>query len=406
MSSTGLNRSLSLPLLIFYGVGTILGLGIYVLVGKISGEAGMLSPFAFLIAAILAGFTGLSYGELSSRIPKSAGEVNYVDKAFGNFGLSTSVGWLIIISAIISTSTVVNGYVGYTQIFLDWPPWLIITLITTILGGVAVWGIRQSAFLITIITIIEILGILIVVYAGADHLSSFPSRWPELLPAFKWSDWEAIAAGTFLAFFTFIGFEDLVNVSEEAKNPERDMPKAIIISLVILTFLYMVVALIANFALSQTALDQSDAPLADIVAEQGSFYPRVIGIVSLVAIVNGVLVQIIMCSRVAMGMAKIGMAPSIMKDINPSTQTPLKGTIMIVAVILALALLFELEGLAKATNYVLLLVFMFVNLSLIVIKRRDPDPEGVRTFSPIVPYLGFIFSLVVFSVELISNFTN
>ncbi|MBD3636352.1 MAG: amino acid permease [Crocinitomicaceae bacterium] len=411
MQTNKLKKDLTLPLLIFYGVGTILGLGIYVLIGKIGGEAGMLSPFAFLIAAILAGFTGVSYGELSARIPKSAGEVNYMDAAFGKFTLSALVGWLIVISAIISTSTVVNGYVGYVQIFVEWPSWQIITLFTLILGGVAIWGIKESALLIMVVTIVEVIGIVIVIVVGSDHLTSVPEKLPELLPGFVFSDWQAIAAAAFLAFFAFIGFEDMVNVSEEARNPQRDMPRAIIISLVILTVLYILVALISVMALSQEQLDQSEAPLADIVAEYGDFYPEMVGLIGLVAIINGVLVQIIMCSRVMYGMARDTtygkhMAPKILGKVNPKTRTPIWGTLLTVCLVLLLALNFELEWLARATNYVLLVVFIMVNLALIRVKRKDPKPNGVRVYPLLIPWLGFIFSLAVLIMEVLSNFIS
>jgi len=128
-------------MLIFYGVGTILGLGIYVLLGKIAGEAGMMAPFSFLFAALIAAFTGISYGELSARIPKSAGEVNYVHRAFNQKYLSMLVGWLIILSAIVSTATVVNGYVGYVHVFVEIPDYLIISGMILILGSIAIWGI-------------------------------------------------------------------------------------------------------------------------------------------------------------------------------------------------------------------------------------------------------------------------
>lgn len=299
-----LKQTLSLSLLIFYGVGTILGLGIYVLLGKVGGEAGMLAPFAFLVAAILAGFTGLSYGELSSRIPKSAGEVNYVDKAFGKKFLSMAMGWLIVLSAMVSTATVVNGYVGYVHVFVEIPDWIIIVAITSILGAVAAKGISESAILITVITIIEIAGLFLVIFIAGDNLASFSARWEEFIPSATASDWEKILLGAFLAFFTFIGFQDMVNVAEEAKNPKKDMPIAIMVSLIILTVLYIVVAVIAGLGLTPEELNQSEAPLADILAKEGENYPKIISAIGLIAIVNGVLVQIVMSARVLYGMAE------------------------------------------------------------------------------------------------------
>lgn len=391
----GLKRSLSLSMLIFYGVGTILGLGIYVLLGKIAGEAGMLAPFSFLIAALIAAFTGISYGELSARIPKSAGEVNYVDRAFDKRYLSMLVGWLIVLSAIVSTATVVNGYVGYVHVFVEIPAWAIISGIILLLSGIAVWGITESAITITIITTIEIIGILLVIVVSGDNLAAFPERWREIVPGFNAADWEHIMLGAFLAFFTFIGFQDMVNVAEEAKNPKKDMPRAILISLGILTFLYLIVSTIAALGLTPEELDKSDAPLADILAREGEHYPKIISGISLVAIINGVLVQIVMIARVLYGMAEKDMAPKLFGKVNATTRTPIWSTVLGAGVILALALLFDLESLAEATNYILLTVFIMINLALWVIKRRDEAPEGVRTYPLAVPVMGVALNVAV-----------
>jgi amino acid transporter len=398
----GLKRELGLTMLIFYGVGTILGLGIYVLIGKISEQAGMLSPFAVFVSAIIAGFTGLSYSELSARIPKSAGEVNYVEAGFSNKYLSTLVGWMIVLSAMISTATVVNGYVGYVQVFVNWPGYIIIILIVLGLGTVAAWGIRESAILIAVITLVELSGILLVIIVGADKLAIIPENLDQLIPSGDIDQWRGIAAASFLAFFAFIGFEDMVNISEEARNPVRDMPRAIIISFLILSVLYILVALIANLSMSQNELGASSAPLADIVAAKNPGYAKLASSISLVAIVNGVLVQIIMCARVMYGMAEIKMAPAFLHEVHPKTRTPLNGTLLTVIVVLLLALNFELENLAKATNFVLLSVFMIVNLALISIKRKDPAPQGLKSLPYLVPLCGFIFSLLIMLLELIS----
>lgn len=390
-----LKRSLSLPMLIFYGVGTILGLGIYVLLGKVAGEAGMLAPFSFLFAAILATFTGMSYGELSARIPKSAGEVNYVDEAFNKKYLSILVGWLIVISAIVSTATVLNGYVGYVQVFVEIPDWVIITVFTLILGGIAIWGITESAVTITIITLIEVAGIFLVIFIAADNLQALPERGHELIPSLRFKDIQLISLGAFLAFFTFIGFQDMVNVAEEAKNPKKDMPRAILISLAILTFLYIIVAVIAALGLTPEELDKSEAPLADILAKEGEGYPKIISAIGLVAIINGVLVQIVMIARVLYGMGEKNMAPDFFSTLNPKTRTPIWSTILSTGFILVLALLFNLESLAKATNYILILVFIVINLALWKIKLKEKHPAEVTTYPLAVPILGFFLSIAV-----------
>jgi len=236
---------------------------------------------------------------------------------------------------------------------------------------------------------------LLVIFIAGDNLAAFPERWREMVPGFNLSDWRHIMLGAFLAFFTFIGFQDMVNVAEEAKNPERDMPRAIIISLAILTFLYLLVSTIAGLGLTPQELDRSEAPLADVLAKEGSGYPQIISGISLIAIINGVLVQIVMIARVMYGMAEKNMAPQLFGKVNATTRTPIWSTVISAVVILVLALLFNLESLAEATNYILLTVFLLINLSLWVIKRRDKAPDGVRSYPLAVPVIGFFLNLGV-----------
>jgi amino acid transporter len=395
-----LKRSLSFPLLLFYSTGTILGLGIYVILGKIAGHAGMFTPLAFIVSAILVIFTAFSYSELSARIPKSGGAVNYVDSAFNKPTLSRIIGWLLVASAIISTATVLNGYVGYVHEFANIAPWIIISVVIIALSGVAIWGITQSAAAITVITIIELLGIFLVIFIAGDNLSQLPARISEFVPTFEINVWRGILMGAFLGFFTFIGFEDVVNVAEEAKNPQKNMPRAIMGSLLILTILYVIVATIAVLGLSAQELKTSSAPLADVLAQKGPSYPLIISFIGLIAIINGVMVQIVMNARVLYGMAQRKLAPQIFGKLNRKTRTPIWATIFSSGIILALALMFNLEALASATNYILLTVFIFINLALIVLKKRDPKPSGVKSYSVAVPILGFMFTIAILVFQL------
>lgn len=154
------------------------------------------------------------------------------------------MGRLLVSSAVISTATVLNGYVGYVHVFAEIPPWIIITTITTVLSLIAIRGITQSAATITVITLTELVGIVLVIVLAGDNLASFPARIDEFIPTFDPEARKGIMLAAFLAFFTFIGFEGVVNVAEESKHPERDMPRAIIWSLVILTVLYVIISII------------------------------------------------------------------------------------------------------------------------------------------------------------------
>jgi APA family basic amino acid/polyamine antiporter len=140
----GLRRELSLPLITFYGLGTILGAGIYVLVGKVAGAAGMYAPLAFVVAAVVAAFTAFTYAELAARHPFSGAEAVYVQEGLGRRELSTLVGLLIVFAGLVSSATLVIGFVGYLEVFVSLPETLVILVVVLALTALALWGILQS----------------------------------------------------------------------------------------------------------------------------------------------------------------------------------------------------------------------------------------------------------------------
>lgn len=377
----------------------MLGLGIYIFVGQVIGTAGMLTPISFIVAAIVALFSGFSFGELAGRIPKSAGEMNFVHRAFNIKWLSALIGWLIVLSGMVSTATAMNGYVGYVHVFAQIPTWIIIVGIMLILGTIAAWGITESAIMMVIFTILDISALLFIIYLTGDILTTLPAHIDEMVPSFTWGDWGAIGSAAFLAFYMFIGFEDMVNVSEEVKDPGQNMPRGIPIALIIVGIIYLVVTTIA--VLAPAALANSDAPIAALLRSQAPDFVKIVSIVPLVTIVNGVLAQIVMGSRVLYGMAEKQMAPKIFHRVNSTTRTPLWSTLFMAVVVVVLALSFSLAALGKATVYILIVVFILCNLSLVIIKKKDPNPENVRTYPMAVPVIGTILSIGVLVMEII-----
>jgi len=397
---TTLKRGLSLPLLTFYGLGTIIGAGIYVLIGEVAGHAGLYTPIAFLLASLLAAFSAFSYAELSARFPVSAGEAVYLQHAFGVRHLSRLVGFMIVAIGLVSSATLVNGFVGYFQIFLAWPDELIITLLVVTLGGVAVWGITQSAWVAMVTTLVEIGGLLLVIWVARDNLATLPTELPTLLPPLELTVWFGVMAGAFVAFYAFIGFEDIVNVAEEVKRPTFTLPLAIILSLVISTLLYMVISVVAVLTVPAGALAGSEAPLALVYQMATGEAPHFITVISLAAVINGALIQVVMASRVLYGMAEQGWIPDWFGRVHPVTRTPLQTTLLVTAVILILALLLPLLTLANITSLITLSVFSLINLSLLRVKRRDPHPEGVYTFPFWLPLLGLLASVGMILLQL------
>lgn len=385
-----LKRTLSLPLVTFYGLGTILGGGIYALIGKVTQYAGMHIGVVFLLAALIASFTAISYAELSSRLPLSAGEAYYVKTAFNQNWLAGLVGWMVVFTGIVSSATLVHAFAGYLKVFVPIPHWLSFIGIIFILGGLAAWGIRISAMVAMLITLIEIGGLLLVIFITGDSLKQLPSHWQQLIPiSLSFKEWSGILVGAFLAFYAYIGFEDMVNIAEEIKNPAKTLPIAIFLALGMASLLYFMVGIVAVFALPIETLAKSNAPLALIIEHKG-YSPILISVISLIAIINGALVQIIMSSRVIYGMAKQRNAPILFSKVHPKTQTPLFATSITMLSILIFTFLFPIETLAKTTSGIILSIFIMIHLSLIVIKMRKYRQAGAVSYSIFFPITGAV----------------
>jgi APA family basic amino acid/polyamine antiporter len=400
MTEPTLRRRLSLPLLTFYGLGTILGAGIYVLVGKVAAYAGAYVPVAFLVAALLTLFTALSYAELAGRYPKSGGAAVYVQAGFRHPVLSVFVGFLLIVTGMVSAATLVNGFVGYLHVFTAAPAWLVITLVVLGMGALAAWGIAESVMAASVVTLIELGGLVFILVVTGAGLAQLPARLPELVPPADAGVWQGILLGAFLAFYAFIGFEDMVNVAEEVREPEHNLPRAIGLTLAVATLLYMLVALAAVLSLPAAELAKSDAPFALLYTRATGQPATAISLISLFAVINGALIQIIMASRVLYGMSREGWLTAALGRVHPVRRTPLLATALVTLAVLALALWLPLVTLARATSFITLVAFSLINLALLRIKRRTPRVAGAPCFPWWVPLMGFLTSsaFVLFQV--------
>lgn len=390
-----LNRVITLPSLVFYGVGTILGAGVYSLSGKIAGLSGMFAPLSFLVSALIAAFIALTYAELSSRYPKSAGEATYVSRAFARRWLTITVGYGIVVTGIVSAAVMARGFYGYLNEFIELPVAVAIGLFVALIAAIAIAGIGLSVNFATWVTVIEMSGILLVVYAAKEHLALLPERWHDFIPVWSWAVWKNIILGAFLAFYAFIGFEDMVNVAEEVIDPEKNLPAAIILALVVSTLFYILVTLAAVSSLPIPELAHHEAPFALIVRQNSDLPVPLISAISLIAILNGALVQIVMGSRVLYGMAEKGIAPRLFGAIHAKTRTPAAASMVFAMLLLIVALALPIVELARITSFVILTIFALVNLSLVTLKIREKRPDSGKHFRiPIlVPAIGFVLCL-------------
>ena len=301
---------------------------------------------------------------------------------------ATVVGWAVIATGVVSAATMARGFVGYLQIFAGFPATGVIVVLVGALGLLAAWGIRASLVVAGAVTVLEAAGLLLVCVVAGDSLQDFPQRWPTLLPSLESSSWIGVGSGAFIAFYAFIGFEDMVNVAEEVREPRRTLPRAIIAALAISTGLYFLVSTIAVLSLPLQTLAESAAPLAAIVESRG-FPSWVMGLIGMLAVFNGALVQLIMASRVLYGLGSQGLVWPILARVHPKTRTPLVAKALMTAVILAFALAFSLERLARFTSFVALIVFVMVNASLWRLKNIESE-RPVFCVPKAVPVLGVL----------------
>jgi amino acid transporter len=372
MSDTQLSRNLNRPVLLLYGVGTILGAGIYVLIGGVAGEAGSLALWSFVLASALAGMTAVSYAAFAPAIPEAAGEAAYVREAFGRPWLTTVVGLLLAMTGVVSAGVLARGFDGYLGEFVAVPGWLVISGVILVLGILAGCGVRMAAGVAVAITLIEVAGLLIVLLLTGSVWMELPGRLPELLIPQNSSDWLGIGTGMVLAFYAFIGFEDMVNMAEEAKDPQRDLPFAILGALLLASILYLLVGTAALLSLKPDVLAASEAPLAEVVrSQQGPAW--LVSSISLVAVLNGALVQLIMSSRVLYGLARHGSLPDWLGVVSQKTRAPVRATVVITFVTLVVALALPIDRLAELTSLILLAVFAAVHAALLKlsdVRRR------------------------------------
>ncbi len=397
-----LRRSITLTGLVFYGVGTMVGGGIYALLGEVTSEAGIFSPWSMLIAGVLAIFSALTFAELSSRLPFSGGPARYITEAFRINFLGSVFGWLVIATGVVSAATLTVAISGFFLDLLSLPSELSKIMIVLILLGLASWGIKQSVLAVAIITLIEVIGLLLVVGVNVDLITSSEISMVEFIPDNDLLIWTGIIAGSFIAFYAFIGFEDMVTLAEEVKASEKNVPKAIIISLAITLVLYVIIAFVAVISADLPSFVESNTPMAYLVSRSTWLDPQVLVLVSLLAGFNGALVQVVMASRVLYGMGQEGQAPTYFSKLTKKNQTPVIASIAVAFMVFFLSVFFDLIVLAKLTSGIILFVFAAMNLSLIKIKMQNPDYSGFN-IPFIVPILGFIVSLASLVLALVSS---
>ena len=367
-----LKRELSLFGATVYGVGLILGAGIYAIIGEAAGIAGESVVLSFVLAAVIATLTGLSYAELASLYPRGEGDYIYVRAAFGSKRLSELTALLRILVGVVSAAAVALAFAGYLSAFLPGVPTVGVAIgLVVLTAAVNYWGIETSARLNVLFTAVEVLGLVVIIAIGIQ-------TWGTVEPL----DVPRGSAGTvqaaFLVFFAYIGFGSLVNIAEETRDATTRIPQAILLSIGITTVLYIAVALSAVGVVDSQTLGASASPLA-LVAEVGwgGTAGSLLAVIALFSTTNTVLILQISTSRMLYGVSKAEYHsfPTVFSRIHPDRRTPHYAVVLVGAVTVGFSLLGDVGVVAGLANLVLLVVFVLINAALLALRYREPDRE-------------------------------
>ena len=387
--SPKLKRKVSLFALTIYGVGNVLGAGIYALIGQVVGITGNLSWLAFILAAITGAFTGLSYAELSAMYPKSAAEFVYTEEAFKVRILSFILGWIIIFSGIFSAATVALGFAGYISELLgfDLAVIKIVFAIALILelSIINFIGIKTSTWTNVIFTLIEAFGLIFIIVIGIPKFGSvnyYELPTLSIMPIFS-----AVS----LIFFAYIGFEDIANIAEEVKEPQKNLPKGIIYSIIITTILYCLTALSVVSITPYNNIANSDAPLNYVATVAiGPIGGIIMSFIALFATANTVLIMLIVTSRMMYGMARDKALPESLSKISRTYRTPTISVLLTMIFAIIPVFFGDIEIVAQATVFGVLITFFLVNISLIALRRNRPNAERPFKLKPSISWVPLV----------------
>jgi basic amino acid/polyamine antiporter, APA family len=407
-SESPLAQTISRRMLTFFVIGDVLGAGIYALVGEVGGKVGGAIWASFLLAIALAVFTAFAYAELVTKYPKAAGAALYVNRAFRRPFFTFIVAFGVMCSGLASAATISRAFGGdYLSAFVSWPTLAVGLAFIAVISLINFRGIRESIRFNFTLTIIEITGLMLVVVIGVAALGDGfgePGRALEFKEGS--SVFLAILSGAGLAFFALLGFEDSVNLAEEAKRPRIDYPWALFGGLLFAGTVYLVVTVIASMVVPTGQLVASDGPLLEVTSVGPLAVPdRVFSAIALFALANGALINLIMASRLLYGMAREGIVPPVFGKVHPGRRTPWVAIVFTAAVAGGLVATGDLGELADTTVLLLLMVFAVVNVSVLVLRREVVSADHFRA-PTVMPVIGLLVSLALLTTKEPSTFAR
>lgn len=375
----GLRPAIGARLLYLMVVGDILGAGIYILVGDVAGELGGMAWLAFATAFGIAALSAASYSELTTRFPGAAGSALYIDRAAGIPALTFAVGMAVMLSSLMTAATTARAFAGdYLAEFVDAPVVLVAVGVVAALTALNLRGIESTANANVAMTIIEIVGLLVVLVIGIAAISDGGGDAGRLV------DTSDLAIGgwlsaTALAFFAFLGFEDAAHLSEEVRDPRRTFPPVLFAAVATASTLYLAVTIVATVAVDPAVLAASDGPLLEVAGTGPLGVPtRWYALVALVAVTNTCLFALVASSRLLYGMAVDGHVPATFSRLLPARRTPVVASLAMAAIAAVMASTGAVSDLAEAAVTLLLAVLVAVNLAAVMTRHHPEADQAYR----------------------------
>jgi APA family basic amino acid/polyamine antiporter len=407
-----LRRGIGPWLLLFFVLGDIVGAGIYALVGEVGGLVGGAIWAAFLCAFVLAIFTAASYAELVTKYPRAGGSATYVNNAFRRPFVSFMVAFAVMASGITSASTLTLAFSGdYLAQFINVPIIGAAVVFMLLITAINFYGISESVKINVILTCVEITGLILIILIGIAALGAGtgdPGR------AFEFKEGTsvlgAILAGTVLAFYALIGFDDSVNVAEETQHPSRNYPRAIFGALLLAGVIYLLVTFTASMVVPTGILAESSGPLLEVVERGPIAIPtQLFAAIALLAVSNGALINMIMASRIIYGMGDQGVMPTVFSSVHPGRRTPWVSIAFTAAIALVVLVTIgrndeALSTLGSTTVVLLLIAFVMVNISVLVLRRDEVGHEHFRAPTAF-PVLGAVVAAALLIYQAASDIT-
>jgi APA family basic amino acid/polyamine antiporter len=403
-----LERTIGWKQMAFYGLGGMLGAGIYGLIGKAAGEMGNAIWLAFAVSMVAALLTGLSYASIGSRYPRAGGAAYVTQRAYGMPLLTYVVGLAVMCSGLTSIATQSRVVADNLQrlVGLEAVPPLVLSLgFLLLLAAIVFRGIRECMWLNIVCTSIEVLGLGMIIAVGASYWGS--SNLLETPPGPDGSSSIGLLMvmnGAVLTFFSFIGFEDTLNVAEEVKNPQRNLPIGLMLAMAAATVIYIAVAITAVSVVPWRELAAAPRSLAEVMERAAPWFPEIAFVaITIFAVANTALLNYVMGSRLAYGMARQGLLPRILGRVHAGRRTPHMAIAVLLAIAAGLVLLGNIAQLASATVLLLLIVFTIVNGALVVLKLQPNEKPGAFEVPIIVPALGAVVCVSLLINRLLSD---